>query len=137
MKNTIKHFRLLLLIVVILIFMLLLVGCWDGFICDCNKSESDAQTIDLTIDNFEYYLSISKVLTDSVSAAGMRFSSYTVTVLGAISGLYQDCSIYYKIGDGEEREIKLNAQGFAEFSYSVGTNTGNFEYTRVKGKIVI
>ena len=137
MKNKIRYIGLLLLVAVLATFTFFFAGCGDGLICNCNSSNSASQTINLTMDNYEYYLSISKVLTDSVSAAGMRFSSYTVTVLGAISGLYQDCSIYYKIGDGEEREIKLNAQGFAEFSYSVGTNTGSFEYTRVKGKIVV
>lgn len=136
MKNKTKLLRLLLLIAVIVILTISFAGCWDGFVCNCNNSENNSQTITLTMANYEYYLSISKVLTDSVSAAGMRFSSYTVTVMGAISGLYKDCSIYYKIGDGDEREIKLNAQGFAEFSYSVGSNTGSFEYTRVKGIIV-
>lgn len=137
MKNKIRYIGLLLLVAVIIAFTFAFTGCGDGGLCTCNKSNGATQTINLTMANYEYYLSISKVLTDSVSAAGMRFSSYTVTVLGAISGLYQDCSIYYKIGDDEEREIKLNAQGFAEFSYSVGTNTGSFKYTRIKGKIVV
>lgn len=106
---------------------------------DEKESETIENSIELTMENFEYYLSIDEVVISSGSAAGgtIRYATYKVTVSGAINGLFQGCSLYYRIGDGNECEVKLNAAGFATFNYVASNQTGQFAFTRATGKIII
>lgn len=105
---------------------------------NATKQEDASNEIKLTLSNYDYYLTIFKDVTSSDTYAGgtVRIVFYKVRVTGAISGLYQDCALYYKVGaDGEESEVKLNAAGNAEFSYS-SSNGKELTFVRVKGKIV-
>lgn len=110
-------------------------GCQYG---EGNNDANEEQKIELTLNNFEQYLSIDKTVTDSGSLAGgsYRYVSYKVTIYGAIDGLYQDCVLYYKIGNGEEREIKLNVAGYATFNYRK-VNGNDLTYTKAGGTILL
>lgn len=132
MKNKIKLSVLFVLIVAICSFSFIVAGCNN------KEIEEDSTTyIELSMDNYSYYLSIDTLHTGSTHTAVIRADSYKVTVSGAVNGLYKDCSLFYQIGSGQEREVKLNAAGFATFNYSVSTNSGSFKYVRVKGQIII
>ena len=111
-------------------------ACWWNDDTSGNKKDN---YIELSLSNYEYYLSIDQVKTDSGSAlqGSFRYVSYKVTISGAISGLFQDCKLYYKLGNEEEKEVKLNAAGFATFNYTWSTNSGSFSFTNVEGKIII
>ena len=138
MKTKIKTFGLFLLVTVMITTSFLFVGCWDELFGD-NNSTDDTEIVELTMDNFQYYLSISSVTT-STTWVGTMGNAYVirVTISGAVQGLYKDCSIFYKIGkDGAEQEVKLNAAGFAQFSYGVSDWGGSFQYPRVTGQIII
>ena len=102
--------------------------------------DDEPQSIELTMDNYDYYLSIDTVLTSSTVLGGGQFhiSSYKVTITGAISGIYKNCSLFYQQDGGEsEYEVKLNAAGYATFSYNITSgmyhNTGSISYVRIQG----
>lgn len=106
--------------------------------------DDEPQSIELTMDNYDYYLSIDTVCTSSDVFGGGHFhiSSYKVTITGTISGIYENCSLFYQQDGGEiEHEVKLNAAGYATFSYSITSgfaeNSGSISYVRVQGKILI
>ncbi len=108
------------------------------------EGDDEPQSIELTIDNYEYYLSIDTVCTSSNVYGGGYFhiSSYKVTIMGAISGIYENCSLFYQQnGEEIEHEVKLNAAGYATFSYSItsglGDDRGSISYVRVQGKILV
>lgn len=134
---------LFILITVIGLIPFSLTGCWGfdfgGSNTDGGNNTGNSKSIDLTLSNYEYYLSIDEELTSSGSAlqGSFRYASYKVTVTGAVNGLYQGCSLYYKVGDTAEKEVKLNASGYATFNYSWSTNSGNFSFTRATGKIIL
>ena len=105
----------------------------------CNFSQEESTEISLTTDNYTYYLNLDNVCTDSGSAAGGTFhwSSHKLTITGAIDGLYVDCVLYYKTTDeGTEKEIKLNASGFATLNYIL-SNSLKFTIVRAEGSIYI
>lgn len=133
MKNKIKSLLIIFVAVIICSTPLIFTGCGNG------NENSQPQYKELTMDNYNYYLSIDKTLTDSGSAlqGSIRYSSYKVTINGAVSGLFEDCSLYYKIGDGNKIEVKLNAAGFASFNYTQTNSSGNFQFCDAKGKIYI
>ncbi len=111
----------------ILIFVLLL-------LCACGETNEDVESqekdeyIELTMENYEYYLTIQEVLTDKTFLAGSTHYYYTATIYGAVNGLYKDCVIVFN-----GRILNLNAAGFAEFSY-VDTKP---KVTSVSGRIYI
>ncbi len=120
---------------IILCFMFILsavglVSCSDG------KSEDDNyKFIELTLDNYEYYLTISSQLVNSVNISGgrIRLYYYTVYISGAINGIYEDCVLYLKNGS----EIKLNASGNANTSRTINNGEDSFNVVKVEGKIRI
>lgn len=106
--------------------------------------DNEPQSIELTMDNYDYYLSIDTVCTSSNVFGGGYFhiSSYKVTITGAISGIYENCSLFYQQnGEEIEHEVKLNAAGYATFSYSItsglGDDRGSLSYVRAQGEILI
>ncbi len=117
--------------------------------CDLGEGETpegndEPRSIELTMDNYDYYLSIDTVCTSSTVLGGgrMQIWSYKVTIMGAISGIYENCSLFYRQnGEEIEHEVKLNAAGYATFSYSITSgmahDTGLLSYVRVQGKILI
>lgn len=125
-----------------LLAVMFILSCFSLVACNnenTDNSEMEDSFIELTIDNYDYYLSISKVLTHSGSYLGgsLHIASYQATVTGAISGIYDGCIIYYKLGqDGSEQTVTLNAAGFAQFTYSV-VNGENIIYTNVVGRIYL
>ncbi len=112
--------------------------------CSPNKDSTDSSIdvpdyIELTIENYEYYLSIQKVKTDSGSFMGgsRRWVSYAATINGTVYGLYENCILSYKYNDSEQiYDIKLNASGFATFEYTV-VNGNNISYVAASGRIHI
>lgn len=135
-----KSAGLFVLITAIGFVLIGLTGCWGNQNSGDDNKEDNSHIIELSLSNYEYYLSIDKVKTESGSAmqGSYRYAAYKVTVSGAVSGLFEDCRLYYKIGDGAEREVKLNAAGFATFNYSWSSNmNGDFSFTRAEGKIII
>ena len=138
MKTKVRNFGLFLLVSVMIATSFLFAGCWDELFGDGNSTD-DTEIIELTMDNFEYYLSISHVTTSSMWVGTMGHAyEISATISGTVQGLYKDCSIFYKIGkDGAEHEVKLNAAGFAEFSYGTSDWGGGFQYTRVTGQIIL
>jgi hypothetical protein len=119
---------------------ILFLVCFSLVACDNeNRDSAENSYIELTVDNYDYYLSISKVLTDSGSYAGgsFRYASYQATISGAINGIYDGCIVYYKLGqDGDLQTVTLNAAGFAQFNYTV-VNGENIIYTKAEGKIYL
>lgn len=106
--------------------------------------DDEPQSIELTMDNYDYYLSIDTVCTSSTVLGGgrMHILLYKVTITGAISGIYENCSLFYQQnGEEIEHEVKLNAAGYATFGYTVtlglAYDKGDISYVRVQGKILI
>ena len=131
-----------LLLVWIIVFMLLFgsvaVSCLKVSETENSETEnSNWNVIDLTIDNYDYYLSIDMTTTSSGTVAGgtIHYYSQQVTINGAVYGLYQDCSLFYKVGDKEEKQVKLNAAGFAKFNYT-SANGKYLHFVRAEGKII-
>ena len=138
MKKTTLFFTIVILIVIV------------GFGCSCSRKgeimpETDTSNIiSLDLSNYEYYLTIHDVVTSSVSAAGGSVFAVTheVTISGAVYGLYRNCALYYKVGDGYEREVKLNAAGYAQFTYTnsrrsySNENNWGLTYVRCEGEII-
>ncbi|MCM1534122.1 MAG: hypothetical protein NC099_05670 [Corallococcus sp.] len=135
MKNKRRYVYLLIFVTMIIFLFLTFAGCWDDFGSNPNNKD---QIIELTMDNYEYYLSIDKVLNNHGNAANgsIHYWNYNCTIYGAVSGLYKDCSITYMLGE-TEHEVKLNAAGFASFSYTESTKRGAFKFTNVKGVILL
>ena len=118
-----------------IVAILLLVVCL-GLFTGCGGNDG-GETVDLTAENYTYYLSLDTVTLESATAGGQRFWSKKLTVYGAVSGQYVDCVLYYKIGDGEEKSFKLNASGYGTLRYSESSNGGKFSITRASGKIIL
>ena len=118
-----------------LLAVMFILSCFSLVACNnenTDNSEIEDSFIELTIDNYNYYLSISKVLTES----RFSFNIYQVTITGAISGIYYGCIIYYKEGEnGSEQKVNLNAAGFAQFGYL--DRDGDIIYTNVVGRIYL
>lgn len=123
-----------------LLASILILVCFSLVACNNENSDNTENSfIELTIDNYNYYLTISEVLTGSGNVAGgsYRYASYQATISGAINGIYDGCIIYYKLGqDGNQQKVTLNAAGFAQFNYSV-VNGANIIYTKVEGRIYL
>ena len=124
-----------------IVAILLLVLCLGSFV-GCgnlnNENDSTEKSFDLTLENYTYYLTLDTEITGSGSyLLGHHWCSKKLTVYGAVSGLYVDCVLYYKIGEVEEKSFKLNATGFGTINYNETTDSGRFSITQVSGKIVI
>ena len=133
-----KKFTVLIAVCLFLICGCFLVGC-NNDQKDNNQKDKD-EYVELTDQNYTYYLSIDNVCTNYATAANgsFRIWSYEYTTSGAVNGLYVDCIIYYQLGDGEEKELPLNAAGYAKLKYQISTNSpGPFKVTKVEGKIYL
>ncbi len=117
------------------------------FFCACGNQDKDDESndsgndeyIELTLENYDYWLSIDATLTDSGSAAqgSYRWATYSATINGAVSGIFEDCEIWYSFeGSDTIHTVKLNASGFAKFSYSV-VNGKDIQYVGASGKIYV
>ncbi len=126
--------------VMTLLFILSFISIFTFIGCSSDEEEVEDTFIELTLSNYEYYLSLDSELLDYGSVAGgsYRYSSYKMTVYGAVNGIYEDCVIYYKFGENSttEHSQKLNISGYATFNYSV-VNGKNLIICRVEGKIYI
>ncbi len=112
-------------------------------LCGCNGNKNAVDTSDsnqriqLNVENYNYYLSIQKTLMESGAVMGgtYRYSVYSVTVNGAVNGIYENCILTYKYRDSDElHDIRLNAAGFATFKYSV-VNGNEISYVSASGEI--
>ena len=103
--------------------------------CDKNSTEKTENSIELTMENYSYLLSITTQLTDSGSIAGgsYRYASYEVYINGAVSGLYVNCALTLESG----KKILLNASGFAQTTKSVVNGKDSFKIVEVEGKIFL
>lgn len=101
------------------------------------ETDSQEDFVELTLSNYNYYLTIDRTQTDSgsVSYGSYRWATYKVTIYGAVSGIYKNCSLSYKkTGSDTETEIKLNASGYGSFSITL-VNYEEFQFTKASGKI--
>ncbi len=115
--------------------------------CSPNKDRADSSNdtpdyIELTIENYAYYLSIQKVkvrtYTNHSVGGSTTYVFYDVTVNGAIDGLYENCVLTYKDKQSEQtRDVPLNAAGFATFTCSITTLDDNISYVAASGRIYI
>lgn len=128
----------LLKIVVCLIACIICFGLTGCFGTSNNNGSGQSSVendyIELTIDNYDYYLTIDDSVVSNFTAASTRFYCHRVTIYGALSGIYSDCVLHYKY-NGNEMEVKLNVAGYATFDYTV--SSGRLVYTRVSGKIYL
>lgn len=110
------------------------VGCFDTE----QEGTEDENIVFLTLENYTYYLTIDRSVQGSGSYAGGNFTyvNMAVTISGAVDGEYRNCKLYYRFGEGEQREICLNAAGYARFSYTVTNSTGAFAFVGAEGSIV-
>ena len=122
--------------------LVLAAGC--SFAAGTNQTEmkedaaNNTNEIKLTISNYDYYLTINDTVTSrrTYAQGTVEISSHEVVIYGAVSGLYQDCVLYYKVGeDGKEQEVKLNAAGYASFEYS-SSGKHRLVFVRATGTIV-
>lgn len=118
----------------IIVFLFCLLCC-----CSCNKknNQKEDQTIEipLTLENYEYYLTITSIYNNTVTAqqGNYRCSTYDVFIDGAVDGLYVDCVLYLENG----KNIKLNAAGYAQTAKSISNGEDSFKVVKVEGKIII
>ncbi len=98
-------------------------------------SHDNETSIELNLDNYQYYLNLDYTVTGSTFAPGIGyFYSYKLTFSSAIEGLYVDCVLHYEVkleNNDSEGDIKLNAAGYAQIGYS-----GRLTITSVSGKII-
>lgn len=102
-----------------------------------NDNDDTHNIVTLTTDNYNYYLNLDPISTGSGSALGgsLRWTSYKMTITGAVNALYVDCVLYYKTQEEQqEKSINLNASGFATFTYTL-TLGDSFNVVRVEGEI--
>ena len=121
-----------------IIAFLLLVCCFTFFVgCSPSNNGDDpsSSTIELSIDNYEYYLYLSKTTTNQQMVNLSWLYSYKLTVHGALDAIYEDCTIYYTLDGNTIKTLKLNVAGCAELSYSEYKDT-KFVITNVTGKII-
>lgn len=117
-----------------LFLLLFSLFCFVG----CFETEKE-EVVSLTDENYTYYLTIESTVQSSGSYAGGNFIyvNVAVTINGAIDGEYRDCKLYYRLGEGERQEICLNAAGYARFSYTVTSRTGDFAFVGAEGSIIL
>ena len=122
-------------IVAMILSCLLAICCLVG--CDILTQNKDDEPISLTMDNYDYYLTINTVCTSSGSAAGgtVHYATYQKTFMGALNGVYKDCVITYQVADNN-KEVSLNVAGYAQISYSL-VNSETFSIVDVRGEIYI
>ena len=123
--------------VVALVFIMVLSFCCLG---GCGRIPKKSSIITLSMDNYEYYLTIDSdcISSSSIVAAGKTwyFSTYKVTISGALEGLYVDCSLYYRTSEsGQIQKLKLNAVGFGTLTYERTNGVEKFIVARVEGEI--
>ena len=127
--------------VLLLVVVLGLVACGSENSVNGNGSkESDYITINAS--NCNYYLSIddSYITSSSVSVSAGTFTSITrkITINGAVSGIYSDCSIVFEYGkDKTQQTIKPNAAGFASFEYKINSSTYIAKIVSCTGKLYL
>lgn len=86
------------------VYLSLFVAFYTIGFCGCNSGNNgednseNTNEIELTLDNYKYYLTITSYLKDSGSYGGgtYRYASYDVYISGAINGIYQGCVLYFK-----------------------------------------
>ncbi len=110
--------------------------------CACNAPSStntseEESYVELTLENYDYYLSILETLTESgvLMGGSLRYAVYQVTINGAVDGLYENCTLTYKYKNSNEtHDVSLNAAGFANFKYTV-SNGNTISFVAATGKI--
>lgn len=120
-------------------FLLLFTSlCFAGCFDTEQEGTENENIVSLTDENYTYYLSIIQSVQSSGSYAGGNFTyvNVAVTINGAVDGEYRNCKLYYRFGEGEQKEICLNAAGYARFSYTVTSSTGAFAFVGAEGSIV-
>ena len=130
-KKSKKIIVCLLLVMFIMLNIVLLSGCENA-----NNEQIEDNYIELTMDNYEYYLTFTRVNTGSgnIASGTYRYATYDLTISGAIYGIYVDCVIFY---NNNKSSIKLNAAGNAQTSYSIVNGSSSFVISNVSGRIYI
>ncbi len=131
MKKTYKFFSLIFITISIFCFS----ACNNTSSKSTNNNTNNLTEIALTLDNYSYYLTITSQRTGGGSAAGgtLHYSSYDVYINGAISGIYNNCSLTLKSG----KVIKLNASGSAQTTKNIVNGEDNFIVVSVEGTIIL
>ncbi|MBO4623810.1 MAG: hypothetical protein J5691_08055 [Bacilli bacterium] len=122
------------------VFLLCMIGCLFGCSTlsinnNVNNSQVDdieeSKDIVLTLDNYEYYLTIRTQFRSSEVRGGWRASFYDVYISGAIFGLYKDCVLTLENGT----IIKLDAAGCAQTTKTIINDKDDFVVVDVEGII--
>lgn len=125
-----------------IVFILLLsssfFGCGSCSLENINNTPTDNSVeenkdIKLTLENYDYYLSIRFVYKDSAirNGGGWRCYFYDVYISGSIPGLYKDCSLTLENG----YVINLDASGGAQTSKTIINDKDSFVVVEVSGTI--
>ncbi|MEG9429409.1 MAG: hypothetical protein VZQ61_00535 [Christensenellaceae bacterium] len=125
-------------LILLLVVVLGLVAC--GKDSSANVTKDDYTNI--TVSNCNYYLSIddSLIKSDNGYAAGKRWVSITrkITINGAISGVYSDCTITFEYGENKtQKTIELNAAGYASFEYKINNSSYTAKIVSCTGKLYL
>ena len=131
MKNILKNFSLILLTFLVFSFT----ACNNNTTNNNLNNKTNNKEIALTLENYSYYLTITSQLTKNGIFAGgsYRYANYNVYISGAISGIYNNCSLTLKSG----KIIKLNASGSAQTTKSIVNGEDNFIVESVEGTIIL
>lgn len=112
------------------------------FGCDNQNNKGLDEYIALNDSNCYYYLSIddSQTKSENILAGGKHyFISYRkITISGAVNGLFSDCILTIEYGENKiQKDISLNASGFATFEYTINNSSYKAKIISCKGKIYL
>ena len=108
----------------VLSFILSLVVVLGLVACGKGNSENMPKEnyVNLTVSNCSYYLSIADIYLEHNGSTGTAAGARRrITINGAVSGRYSDCSITFEYEYARntiQEKIQLNAAGFAIFEYT-------------------
>ena len=128
-----RNFLCLTIFFLVILFSLGLSACDKNNIKE-NAYEENVNSIELTLENYSYFLTITTQRKDSGSIAGgsYRYANYDVYINGAVNGIYVNCSLTLESG----RKIMLNASGFAQTTKSIVNGKDSFKIVEVEGTII-
>jgi|GEM_PF-4827880 len=128
----------LLSVVLSLVFVLGLVACGSANSANGNSAK-EIDYIAINVSNCNYYLSIDDIYISTSSVIGSSAgANRRITIHGAVSGLYSDCSItfQYKYANQTiQKTLQLNAAGFASLEYT--TASGKAQIVSCTGKLYL
>ena len=127
--------------VLLLIVVLGLVACGSENSANGNGAKEN-EYVTINASNCNYYLSIddSYITSCTIRASVGTFTSITrkITINGAVSGIYSDCTITFEYGENKTQQtIKLNAAGFASFEYKINSSSYTAKIVSCTGKLYL